>query len=181
MIYFCANSPFDLYRSISFCDIGFMSYMFISRTFAFLLPLKIPHIPQTIYISLFFAATVIFESEVKVKVSQSCLTLCDPMDYTVHGILQARILKWVVFPFSKGSSQPRDWTQVSHIAGKFFTCWATRQAQEYWSGYLSFRQWIFPTHESNWGLLHCRGTLYQMSYDRSPIPILTRLKIHFFV
>ena len=108
MIYFCANSPFDLYRSISFCDIGFMSYMFISPTFAFLLPLKIPHIPQTIYISLFFAATVIFESEVKVKVSQSCLTLCDPMDYTVHGILQARILKWVVFPFSKGSSQPRD-------------------------------------------------------------------------
>ena len=73
MIYFCANSPFDLYRSISFCDIGFMSYMFISRTFAFLLPLKIPHIPQTIYISLFFAATVIFESEVKVKVLSDSL------------------------------------------------------------------------------------------------------------
>ena len=44
----------------------------------------------------------------KVKVAQSCLTLCNPMDYTVHGILQARILEWVVFPFSGGSSQPRD-------------------------------------------------------------------------
>ena len=46
--------------------------------------------------------------EVKVKVTQSCLTLCDPMNYTVHGILQARILEWVAFPFSRGSSQPRD-------------------------------------------------------------------------
>ena len=44
----------------------------------------------------------------KVKVTQSCLTLCDPMDYTVHGILQARILEWVAFPFSRRSSQPRD-------------------------------------------------------------------------
>ena len=49
-----------------------------------------------------------------------------------HGILQARILEWIVFPFSRGSSQPRDWTQVSHIAGGFFTSWATREAQEYW-------------------------------------------------
>ena len=69
--------------------------------------------------------------EVKVKVAQSCPTLCDPMDYTVHGILQARILEWVAFPFSRGSSQPRDRTQVSHITGRFFT---TREAQDYWSG-----------------------------------------------
>ena len=69
------------------------------------------------------------------KVAQSCPTLCDPMDYTVHGILQARILEWVVFPFSSGSSQPRDQTQVSCIAGRFFTSWATREAQEHWSGY----------------------------------------------
>ena len=71
---------------------------------------------------------------VKVKVTQSCLTLCDPMDYTVHGILQARILEWVAMPSSRGSSQPRDRTRVSHIAGGFFTSWATREAQEYWSG-----------------------------------------------
>ena len=51
------------------------------------------------------------------KVAQSCPTLCDPLDYTVHGILQARILEWVAFPFSRRSSQPRDRTQVSHVAG----------------------------------------------------------------
>ena len=63
----------------------------------------------------------------KVKVTQLCLCI-------VHGILQARILEWVAFPFSRGSSQPRNRTQVSHIAGGFFTSWATREAQEYWSG-----------------------------------------------
>ena len=52
-----------------------------------------------------------------------------PGDYTVHGILQARILEWVAFPFSRGSSQPRDRTQVSRITGRFFTSWATREAQ----------------------------------------------------
>ena len=57
----------------------------------------------------------------KVKVSQSCLTLCDPMDYIVHGILQATILEWVAFPFSRGFSQLRDRTQVSRIAGGLFT------------------------------------------------------------
>ena len=55
------------------------------------------------------------------KFAQSCLTLYDLMDYTVHGILQARILKWVAFPFSKGSSQTRDQIQVSLIAGRFST------------------------------------------------------------
>ena len=57
----------------------------------------------------------------EVKVAQLCPTVCNPMDFTVHGILQARILEWVAFPFSKGSSQPRDQTQVSHIPGRFFT------------------------------------------------------------
>ena len=50
------------------------------------------------------------------------------MDYTVQGILQARLLEWVAFSFSRGSSQPRDWTQVSGIARGFFTSWATREA-----------------------------------------------------
>ena len=62
----------------------------------------------------------------KVKVTQLYPTLCNPMDYTVHGIFQSRILEWVAFPFSMGSSWPRDQTQVSHIAGGFFTSWATR-------------------------------------------------------
>ena len=60
-----------------------------------------------------------FPPEVKVKVAQWCPILCDPMDYTVHGILQARILEWVAFPFSRRSSQPRDRTPVFHIAGRF--------------------------------------------------------------
>ena len=61
------------------------------------------------------------------------MDLCDPMDYTVYGILQARILEWVAFPFSGGSSQPRDGTQVSCIVGTFFTIWATSETQESWS------------------------------------------------
>ena len=59
--------------------------------------------------------------KVKVKVTQLCLTLRDPMNYAVRGILQARILEWIAFPFSRGSSQRRDQTQVSRIAGRFFT------------------------------------------------------------
>ena len=66
------------------------------------------------------------------SVAQSCLTLCDPMDcsppgYSVHGILQARILKWVAISVSRVSSQPGNWTQVSCIAGRCFTVWATRE------------------------------------------------------
>ena len=62
--------------------------------------------------------------------SLSHATLCDPMDYIVHGILQARILEWAAFPFFRESSQPRNQTQVSHIAGGFFTSWATREAHQ---------------------------------------------------
>ena len=51
---------------------------------------------------------------------------CRPPGSSVHEILQARILGWVAVPFSRGSSQPRDWTQVSCIAGRFFIVWATR-------------------------------------------------------
>ena len=60
-------------------------------------------------------------NKVKVKVALSCLTLCDHMDCTVHGVLQARILEWVAFSISRGYSQPRDRTQVFHIADGLFT------------------------------------------------------------
>ena len=59
--------------------------------------------------------------KVKVKVAQSCRTFYDPVDYIVHGIFQTRILERVAVTFSRGSSQPRDRTQVSRIAGGFFT------------------------------------------------------------
>ena len=67
-----------------------------------------------------------FYLKVKVKVAQSCPTLCDPMDYSlpgssVHGIFQARVLKWVAISFSRGSSGPRDQTWVSCIVGRVFT------------------------------------------------------------
>ena len=73
----------------------------------------------------------------EVKVAQSCLTLCNPMDCSppgssVHGLLQARILEWVDIHFSRRSSQPRDQTWVSHIAGKFYTIWATTPVQHPW-------------------------------------------------
>ena len=67
------------------------------------------------------------------QATQLCPILCDPMDcnllgFSVHGILQARILEWVAIPFSRGSSWPRDWSLVSHVAGRFFTIWTTREA-----------------------------------------------------
>ena len=70
---------------------------------------------------------------------QSCPTLCDPRDCSptvssVHGILQARILEWDVLPFSRGSSQPRDRTCVSCIAGRFFTAWANNLKKLSWKG-----------------------------------------------
>ena len=66
------------------------------------------------------------------SVAQSCPTLCDPMHYSltgfsIHGILQARILQWVIISFSRGSSRLRDRTRVSHIGGRHFNLWATRE------------------------------------------------------
>ena len=84
----------------------------------------------------------------KSVVTRSCLTLYDHIDYSVHGILQDRILEWVAFPFSRGSSQPRDWIQVSFIAGRFFTSWATREAKNTWVGNLSLLQWILLSVKS---------------------------------
>ena len=67
------------------------------------------------------------------EVTQLCPTLCDPMDCSlpgssVHGILQARVVEWVAISFFRGSSWPRDWTWVSHIGGRHFNLWDTREA-----------------------------------------------------
>ena len=69
------------------------------------------------------------------------------MDYIVHGILQARILEWVAFPFSRGSSKPRDQTQVFCITGGFFTSWATRESQ-----YTEYITWSAGMDESQAGI-----------------------------
>ena len=88
-----------------------------------------------------------------------------PHGYTVHGILQA-LLEWLVFPFSRGSSQPTDQTQVTSISDWFFTNWATREDQDTGVGSLFLLQQIFLMQELNRGLLHCRWILYQLSYQR---------------
>ena len=74
-------------------------------------------------------------TESESEVAQSCLTLCDtmdcsPPDSSIHGIFQARVLEWLAISFSRGSSRPRDRTQVSHIAGRRFTIWATRKPSD---------------------------------------------------
>ena len=74
-------------------------------------------------------------TESESEVAQSCPTLCNPMDCSlsgssVHGIFQARVLEWIAISFPRGSSWPRNRTRVSHIAGRRFTIWATREAPE---------------------------------------------------
>ena len=102
------------------------------------------------------------------KVVQSCPTLCDPMDYTVHGILQARIMEWVAFPFSRGSSQPRDQTRSPAMQVDSLPAEPQGKSKNTEVGSLSLLQRIFLTQEWNRGLLHCRQILYQLSYQGSP-------------
>ena len=106
----------------------------------------------------------------KVNVTQSCLTLCDPLNCSlpsssVDEILQARILEWVAIPFSRGSSQPRDETQVSCIAGRFLPTEPPGKPKNIGVGSLSLLHGIFSTQESNQGFLHCRQIFYQLSYQ----------------
>ena len=100
--------------------------------------------------------------------------LCNPI--TVHRILQATILEWVDFPFSRGSSQPRDQTQVSCIAGGFLPAEPQGKPKNIGVGSLSLLQQIFLSQESNQGLLHCRWILYQRSYEGSPHMTEARLQ-----
>ena len=76
------------------------------------------------YLWFIFSQKLQFSFLLSLSICSVMSEFCDPMDYTVHGILQARVLEWVAFPFSRGSFHPRDWTQVSRIAGRFFTSWA---------------------------------------------------------
>ena len=101
--------------------------------------------------------------------------------YTVHGILQARILEWIAVPFSRGSSQPSDWTQISCIADILFTSWVTGKPKNTGVGSLSLLQRIFLTQESNRGLLHCRQKLYQLSYQERLSFNQGHLKGHFIL
>ena len=90
------------------------------------------------------------------------------MDYTVHGILQARILKWVAFPFSRESSQPRDQPRSPTLQVDSLLAEPQGKPKNTGVGSLSLLQGIFPTQESNRGLLHCRQILYLLSYEGNP-------------
>ena len=87
--------------------------------------------------------------KMKVKVAQSSPTLPNPMDYTVHGILQARILEWVAFPFSRGSSQSRDQTRSPTLQVDSSPAEPQGKPQNTRVGNLFLLQWIFPTQELN--------------------------------
>ena len=110
----------------------------------------------------------VYEVKVKVKVTQSCPTLCDPMDYAVHGILQARILEWVAFPFSRGSSQPGIEPRSPILQADSLPAEPQGKPKNTGVGSPSLHQRIFLTQESNWGLLRCRRILYQLSHEGSP-------------
>ena len=84
----------------------------------------------------------------KVKVAQSCPTLCDPLDYTFHVILQARILEWVAFPFSKGSSQPRMEPRSPALQVDSLPAEPQGKPKNTGESSLSLLQGIFPTQES---------------------------------
>ena len=104
----------------------------------------------------------------KVKVTQSCPILCDPVDYTVHEILQARILEWVAFPFSKYLPNPGIEPRSPAVQVDSSPAEPQEKLKNTGVGSLSLLQEIFLTQELNQGLLHCRQILYKLSYQRGP-------------
>ena len=110
-----------------------------------------------------------FLPTVKMKVTQLCLTPCDPLDYTVHGILQARILEWLAFPFSRWSFNPGIEPRSPALQEDSLPDEPQGKPKITGMGSLFLLQGIFPTQELNWGLLHCRWTLYQQSHQGSPL------------
>ena len=108
--------------------------------------------------------TQTFGSYVKMKVTQLRPTLWDATDYTVHGILQARILEWVAFPFSRESSQPRIKPRSPALQVDFLPAESQGKPKNTGVDSLSLLRQIFPTQKLNGGLLHCRWILYQLSY-----------------
>ena len=119
---FCQNSVDSKYNGL------FLDYQFCSTDLCL-------HLCQ--YHTVLITA-VLWWGEVRWgEVAQSCLTLCDPMDcnllgFSIHGILQARVLEWIAISFSRGSSWHRDRTRVSRIGGRRFNLWATREALVLW-------------------------------------------------
>ena len=121
--------------------------------------------------------TVSLKMKVKFKVVQSCLTLWDPMDYAVHGILQARILEWVAFPFSRESSQPGIKPRSPALQADALPAEPQGKPTNTGAGSLSLFSGSSLTQASNQGFLHCRQILYQLSYPY-PNTINTILRLY---
>jgi len=103
--------------------------------------------------------------KVKVLVAQLCLSLNDTMDcsppgFSLHGILQARIPEWVVIPFSRESSQPRDRTWVSCIVRRFFTIWAIKEATRQLLWYSITKNWVLSLYDQNKARMSALHTLF---------------------
>ena len=100
--------------------------------------------------------------------------------WTIQSVEFSRPEYWSewLFPSPEDLPNPGNRTQVSRTPGRFFTSLDTREAQEYWSGYLFLLQWIFPTQESNSGLPHCRRILYELRYQGSLILIYVGYEQH---
>ena len=109
--------------------------------------------------------------KVKVKVTQLCLTLWDPRDCMVHGILQARILEWVAFPFSRNLPNPGIEPRSPTLQADSLPAEPQGKSKNTGVGSLSLLQQIFLTQESNWGLLHCRQILLHLSYQESTLQV----------
>ena len=124
----------------------------------------------------FFLPINVCESEVKVLVAQPCPTLWDPMDCSqpgssVCGILQARILEQAAIPFSGGSSAPRDQTQVSCIAGRFFPIWATKESHKCMHIYTYICVYLFVCSSAQ----SCRTLCDPMDRSTTSLPVLHHL------
>ena len=104
----------------------------------------------------------------EVKVVQLCPILRDPVDYIVHGILQARLLEWVPFPSPGDLPNPGIKPRSPTLRADSLPAEPQGKPKNTGVGSLFLLQRIFLTQESNWGLLHCRRILYQLSYQGSP-------------
>ena len=133
--------------------IGFSSVQLLSHVWFFVTPWTAAH---QAFLSITNCWSLLKLMCIELVMPSNHLIICYPI------LLPPRLL------FSRGSSQPRDQTQVSCIEGRFFTSWATGKTKNNGVGRLSNFQRIFPTQESNRGLLHCRHILYQLSYQGSP-------------
>ena len=132
----------------------FLKFYFIFKFYIIVLVLPNIKMNPPVFHDVLFQTVLSKQLWVSEWKSLSRIQLCDPVDYTVHGILQARILEWVAFPFSRGSSQPRNRTEVSRIVGRFFINWATKTELEhqrrhgqkgtFFCSELCFHRWFDP-------------------------------------